>query len=218
MELLYRRIGSEFGRIPTGKKTAAAEEGLLLGSHTYFYVERPHPHFGEAVVAFSDGGATAVAAVAAPFDTGGMWARLIPTTTAMSDELARSLVSKWAFDVPGYTLPFSAWTSSEFESLADYRKGLRPGALLVEEIDLEGCSDQSWTWETRLPKGSGDESFVTAERVFVMEGRRDIYLRWLRDTSWLSVLERRSHLAWVGEHVTEVANPVRDMIEYLDSL
>lgn len=213
MELLYRRVTCDFDAIPSGEKTKEAEAGLGIDESTYFYVECPHPQFGDSVIAFVDT-ARELAAVS-PFDTGGLWFGHVPLNQELDNAAKQVLVARWSIECPDYQLPFAEWVGRSIGSLQDYRTGVRPDAVVVEEIDLSTASSQSWTWEARLRKNVGAGASVAPDRVYLMEGRRAAYLSWLRDQRWFSGEERSFHLRWVSEHVSETANPVDDMIEYL---
>lgn len=217
MELLYRRLTDGFDHIATGQTTQRSEAGLGLAPHTYFYVERPHPLFGECVVAFAER-ERGEESRATPFDTGGLWTGHIATREELSADERRALVKRWSMPSPSYEIPFDAWVAADVGGLPQYRVGARPTAHLVEVIDLESCSDQAWTWEARVPKYENAAERVRPSAVFMMDGRTAAYLDWLRDTRWLDGGERTTHLQWIAEHVVETANPVDEMIRYLNGM
>jgi len=215
MELLYRRVTRDFDAITSGPKTSEAEQGLGIQPSTYFYVERPHPHFGDSVVAFMDSASDYAAAV--PFDSGGLWHGHVPLIDEMTAAQKSELLHRWSFTCPDYQLPFAQWVDEAIGGLGDYRVDVAPTGVLPPEIDLSTASSQSWTWEARLRKNVGAGESIQVSRVYLMDGRRSVYLSWLRDQRWLARGERLEHLRWVAEHVEETPNPVDEMINYLAS-
>lgn len=180
-EVLYARIGGKFLDLRQSEATAESERILDLDPSIYFYVNAPHPHFGQQIAIFSvDDVDDSRYVRVTPFDTGGLALGHIPLRPDAVEVNHRVFVQKFSFEIDEYWVDFLTWVRAAYRRFANYVESRRPSHHFVSEIDLDHCSSsQAWFWEARMHRMRVLPVRTSAQRVVLGPGDRRRFLAWL---------------------------------------
>lgn len=216
-EVLLHRLRGSWNEIPTGERTATAED-LLGFAHpmSYFFVGRCIPELG----------ANAIASYpldneweTTPFDTGALAsgeARLV-TEPVLAAADWPAFVASETYANQDYEQPMSEWIDDAFDSAVHYVDGATPSRHAVSAVDLAACSgdDRIWTWEVRMQARRYIESPVDVKQVYFQTGTQELYLDWIDDSMLLTAQEKLEHHDRVYAYSEEVEDAAIAMVEYL---
>lgn len=215
-ELLFRRLTWRFEGIPTGDKTARAEEALEFPVRmTYFYVGRCVPDFGSNTVASWP---LSSPALTTPFDTGSLAKPgMIVSSPPLSDDDRGRFVVDHSFDVGSYAERMSAWLAEAYAEPSNYVSGVKPAHHAIPQIVLDECAgDQRiWTWEARLPADDYAVPPLQTRVIYFSEGIRELYVDWIEQTDLLMAEERMSHMEDIYSYSKEVDDAALGMLGHL---
>ncbi|WP_439564708.1 hypothetical protein [Microcella sp.] len=180
-ELLFHRFTGNFLSIGSTDSTVEAERLLDLDPSVYFYVNAPHPHFGQHVTVFAvDDVVDSRYVHVSPFDTGGLALGYIPLKKAAGRNERRLFVQLHSFEHDRYWVPFLTWVRKAFRRFAGYVEARVPGHHFLDEVDLEACtSAQAWFWEARVHKMRTLPATPRIRRVTLGPGDRRRFMEWL---------------------------------------
>lgn len=215
MPELYLRATGQLARLKSSRTTSGAEHLFDIPASTYYYVGRPHPHFGELITHTRlVASAGSPRARVSPFDTGGLATNQIALE---ADATPAEILRRYSFRPRWFAWRFWRWIGSAFDDASAYVRGQRPRRRAVPEFDLDACADQAWTWEYRIPKDEIVPAVLTPWRLYISEGKLDGYMAWLQREMPLEGQAMAEHLSWIGDRVREVPSPVESMISSLTS-
>lgn len=129
-----------------------AEAAFDLAPCVYFYVGWSHPSFGDAVFVYEPDRFDEELGGATPFDTGGLYKRLIAADGTASDEERRAFVQTQNVPLSGWRRKFRRYVSTYFESAKCYVRGDRPLKDDRSRRFSRATDRRAWTWELRLER------------------------------------------------------------------
>jgi len=215
--LLHARITGRFLDLSDSAKTSHAEEVLGMSPNVYFYVNAPHPHFGQQVAVFrledvSDPRYVRVS----PFDSGGLATGKIPLRKSLAPHELIELFQTHSYELRDYWVEFLTWARAAYRRLANYVESREPSFHVVEEVDLPGCtSSQAWLWEARMHKMRNLPVTLRPTRVFIGLGDRRRYLEWAATSGRFGSDQARRHTKHFLRVAVESTDPAHDAVRYL---
>jgi hypothetical protein len=141
---------SDSGSGYCSKETHKAEKGLGLPPSLYFYAGKAHPSFGSLALAFDPTCESNHSGSVTPFDTGGLYAKLIKWNLP---DYAIPTLAKFMkgsiIDLKQWREEFAVYLAAYFEPVANYWQR-RPIRMDPEELFQIANEWRAWVFEVRF--------------------------------------------------------------------